>query len=315
MVKTVTKKKSQGQRKPGQRQTQQRRMAVQRPRQGLDAPAAAYLKLLMDPCASNLTHPIYGGGEGGYLIRSESFLTLGVAPTSTAGYLQWSPGLMGPNNTELCVAEAVSSATPAVASTLASAPGKTFLTATASTVRCVAACMRISYPGAELDRSGRLHFGGCSGSLIDAGQTLTVDQLAMTLEHYTRTPSGEIEVVWKPNAADQMFTDPNITNASVEKDRKSAVALAFAGLKAGVGLNIRFTAVYEWQPSVAQGVAVPNTSRAMSANSLDHVVNKAQELGFKFIRGMGQEMGGGMATGAMRLMSNLQTRRSGLLTY
>lgn len=282
---------------------------------GLDASATAYAKLLMNPCSEILVHPVYGGGEGGYLLRCESFLTLGTAATSTAGYLQWTPGLMGPNNTELLLGESATSSTAFTAVSSASAPGKAFLQSTASNIRCVAACMKVSYPGAELDRSGRLHFGGCSGSLIDLGQILTPDQLSTTLEHYTRTPGGEIEIVWKPNAADQLFTDPTIANASIEKDRKSAVAFAFAGIKAGTGLNIRFTAVYEWQPAVAQGLAVPNTSRSMSNNSLDQIVNAVQRTGFNFIHGVASEATMGVASGMMRMAGAMRSNRSGLLTY
>jgi len=316
MAKTSSKKKPAQQsrtRKPKNQPS--RRQTVARPGMGLDPSAAAYAKLLMHPCDSNLTHPTYGGSEGGYLIRSEGFTTVGSGTTDTSGFIQWTPGMMGPNNTEFLFGTGSSSGTSMLATAAAVAPGKAFLTATASVVRCVAACVKVSYPGAELDRSGRFHFGGASGSLVDSGQTVTVDGMAGTLEHYTRTPAGEIEIVWKPNAADQMFTDPNIANGSIEKDRKAAIVCAFTGLKAAQGINVRMTAVYEWQPQVGQGVAVPNTARSLSNNSLDQVINAVQRTGFKFMRGMFQEAGVGMATGAMRMLGNIGSRQNMLLTY
>lgn len=288
---------------------------ARKPGNGLDASAIAYARLLANPCSEILAHPVYGGTEGGYLLRCEAFLNIGTAAGITAGTLQWCPGLMGPNNTEILYTQCSGPTVADTATVYSGAPGKAFLSTTASNIRCVAACMKVSYPGAELDRSGRLHFGGCSGSMIDAGQVLTPDQLSSSLEHYTRTPAGEIEIVWKPNSADQMFTDPSVANASIEKDRKSAIAFAFAGLKSAVGLNIRFTAVYEWQPAINQGLAVPNTSRSLSNNSLDQVVNAVQATGFKFIRGVASEATMGVAGGIMRMAGAIQSTRSGLLTY
>jgi hypothetical protein len=275
-------------RKSSKKRTQPKlqRAIVRASARSLDASALAYARLLSDPCNSALVHPCYSGSEGGYLIRAESFFTIGAGPAETSGYLSFVPGLAGNDVAMLSAVAASSGAGVAAGNYGTLAPGYNFLRDTASTSRCVAACLKVSYPGSESSRSGRVHFGQTSGGSVIQGTIYSADQVAQLLPHYSRTPAQEIELVWKPNDADQLFRNPPALTTEESKSGRAALTVAWAGLPAAVGLTFRLTAVYEWQPAAADGLSVPNLSRSPSENTLDNVVNYLTRQGFTFIRGM-----------------------------
>jgi hypothetical protein len=279
----------------------------------------AFAKLLADPCQAALTHPVYSGGEGGYLVRTDQWYTFGTSGTDTAGYFHWVPGFMASDNHELMVAAAAGGGTGAAATAFAGVPGKTFITNTASAFRCVAACVRVTFPGAEAARQGRVHFGQTNGGVINNGVTYTPDSIATLLPHYTRTPAAEVELRWKPNDGDQLFVDPAIATQPEDRRRRGALTVAWAGLPAAVGLIFHMTAVYEWQPLAANGLAVPNASRSLSRSTLDQVLNYMQNAGESFVSGVFEAGHGALASylgGAYGLMG-APMRRRGMtaLTY
>jgi hypothetical protein len=47
-------------------------------RQMLDKMALDYARLLLDPCNAPLSFPVYGGADGSYLVRCESFVSIGM---------------------------------------------------------------------------------------------------------------------------------------------------------------------------------------------------------------------------------------------
>lgn len=281
----------------------------------LDRQAMAYAMLLADPCGAPLAHPVYAGGDGGYLFRAESFTTVGTSAGHTAGTVLFTPGAINASGTELLTTSAIAGSSGATAAALDITPGKTFLTDNASNVRCVAACMKVSFPGAESARSGRIHFGQVSGSTYSLGDVFTPDGLAQALPHYTRTPAGEVEIIWKPNSGDQMFTNPART-ADVtfqDRDRRAAIAVAFAGLPAAVGVTVRLTCVWEWQPKIGRGMSNPTLSRSTAAATLDQVLNYLAERGFQYVRGVGFAAGEALAAGAVGLFANQAQRLLGAM--
>lgn len=239
-------------------------------RRGMDAAARAYAMLLSDPCGAPLTHPVYAGGEGGILVKAESVFNLVGGVGDTKGLVHWTPGAIGTTNSELLVDSGNGTFT-ATAST--NTPGKAFLVANATGVRCVAACLQATYLGTELNRAGNYAIGRTQGSLIDLGATINFSDLEPTLEHFTRTVDGTIEMRWMPANMDQSFTDPNVATAAQEKDRKSAITFSASALTAGSGIRFRLVAVYEYQPRTGTGIATPSASRARSSFSLDDVLN------------------------------------------
>lgn len=262
-------------------QQQQQPKGKRRPRAAvprampLEPTSLDYAKLLLDPCGAKLTHPVYAGGEGGYLVRTESVNQVFFGTGVTGGVFHWTPGAINSDNTEQLWANSPSIGPPSPISTQSGSPGKAFL-ANASVVRCVAACLKICYSGAESARSGRIYYGRSSGGLVSVGDVVAAEVLAGALPHFTRTPVGDIEVLWVPNDADQLFVNPNATLSEEDRKRKASITVAANVLPPGEGLIVRQTAIYEWQPKQTAGIAVPANSRARTNNTLDQVLNYVQ---------------------------------------
>lgn len=271
---------------------------------GLDANGAAYARLLADPCNAAVVHPIYPGGDAGYLFRAESFVTVGSAAGETSGYLHWTPGYVNASATHLVTAAAALPSTAvAAAASGTSAPGTQFLASQARGARCVAACLKVTYPGSESTRSGRLHYGHTSAGMIDAGTSVSADNVALTLQHYSRTPADTVELVWKPNIGDAELNDPSENTGALIRDRKSSLTVAWAGLPAATGLVFHFTAVYEWTPTTSTGVAGNTLGKAISSNTLDDILDYLVTRGFTFVRHAGQAVGAGMAAGVVNMLT------------
>ncbi len=262
---------------------------------------------------------MYSGGEGGYLVRCDQWFTFGTLPTDTAGFFHWVPGFMASDSHELVVNGASGGGTAVVAGAFSGAPGKTFLTNTASAIRCVAACVKVTFPGSESARQGRVHLGQTNGGVVNPAVSYAPDAVATLLPHYTRTPATELELRWKPNDADQLFVDPAIATQPEDRRRRAALTVAWAGMPAATGLIFHMTAVYEWQPLAANGLAVPNASRSTSRSTLDQVLNYMQTAGETFVSGMVSAGSGALnryLTGTFGLMpANLQRRGFNALTY
>jgi hypothetical protein len=241
----------------------------------LDGQAIDYAKLLLDPCGARLTHPVYSGGEGGYIVRTETFTTYFNGAGITAGVFHWTPGAINSDNTELLFTNVANGTTAAAATASALGPGKSFL-ANTSVARCVAACVKVGYSGSESSRAGRIHYGRTSASLINSGESVVPHTVMGALPYYSRTPVTELEVLWIPNDADQLFTDPNAPEGPQDRRRHAAITIAASSLPSDVGLTFRMTAIYEWQPSNDLGLAVPANSRATSNSTLDQVVTAVQ---------------------------------------
>lgn len=249
----------------------------------IDAQGAAYARLLMDPCNAKITHPNYAGGSAGYLIRSEK--TISLAPTAhTDGLIRWAPGTMGANGQDCIFMTASTPQSQVGVAPVTNPPGKEFLGASASSYRCVAACMKLIYPGAELNRSGMVYAGNVTAQVVSLGDTVSIEEVVPLLPSYTRMPDTEIEIKWRPGFADQGFIDPNHSLPIDDLAAHSAMALAFSGGHVGTGVTIRMTAVYEWLPSFGKGLAVPASARSTSAYTLDDVLNWVKKNGGDWVR-------------------------------
>ncbi len=238
----------------------------------LDAHATAFAKLLANPCASPLAHPVYAGSDAGILVRTESAFSAFSGAGVTGGAIHWVPGAVSSDSGNL-LGEANGSAYAKITSV----PGLTFLKAQASAVRCVAACMQITFLGSELNRSGVVAIGRSSGDLVKVGTTVDAAGLEPSLEHYTRTPDKTIELTWVPAMDDQSFLDPNVNFTADMAAGRSALTFGAYGLPAANGLRVRLVAVYEYKPLQATGITYTSSARARSKNSLDHVLNEIQE--------------------------------------
>lgn len=282
-------------------------------RRALDAHAARYARLLMDPCNGPLEHPVYAGADAGFLFRAQSVVTFGTGASDRAGIMHWTPGYVNNNNSELLAAGAVDGVTSVLANTVGVfGPGKSFLN-NAYGVRCIAACVRVVYPGTESNRSGRIHFGHTQASLVDASDAIIPDSLATNLQNYTRTPPEALEIIWRPGHADQEFNDPVAAASATLRDRKQSITVTWAGLPAGVGLTFYFTAVYEWTPRPGIGISTNVTGKNPTSNTLDDVIDAVQKTGFKWVSGAASNLGYGLGVGITAAGTAALSRTFGLM--
>lgn len=291
-----------------------KKVKAQRPRRAaLDAAAAAYARLLADPCAAPLVQPVYPGGDSGFLFRAESFATYSTGAAQTAGVVHWTPSYPNFSQTELLVKQAATGTSAEAFVAPPDSPGRTFLQNNARGVRCVAACMKITFPGAENVRSGRVHYGHTTAGMLDSADVTTVDAVAQALQHYSRTPADTVELVWKPNLADCELVDPATTANAQARDRKAALTVAFAGLPAATGMTFHFTAVYEWTPIAGSGVAHNALGKAVSRNSLDDIIDALVASGYTFVRHAGSTFGSALAGYGAAAMSSYLGSTYGLM--
>lgn len=280
----------------------------------LDTAALDYARLLADPCGGKIVPPIYPGGDAGFLFRAESFFTVATGATANTGIVHWSPGYVNNNATEIVGFENTGGSVVSAPVVINASPGRTFLISNARGMRCVAACLKMTYAGSESTRSGRLHYGITNAGLIDLSSGTSADAVAQTLQHYTRTPNEVVELFWKPNIADAEMCDPTEAANAQVRDRHAALTVAFTGLPVATGITFHFTAIYEWMPAPGGGIGSNANGKANSRNTLDDVLDYLRSRGFTFVHQAGQAVGQALHVGAMGavygLMSSTRNTRS-----
>lgn len=274
----------------------------------LDGQASAYARILADPCNAPLTHPVYSGSDGGYLVRFSTINTYGTgAGTTTSGVVHWVPGsigLTGGLNYTMLYNESPLASTAAAmnSSGYLITPGAGFLSSNASQYRVVAACATVYWAGTELARQGTISVGNTTGALVQNGVSVAPGAVFPVLSNTQRVPEGRIEIRWRPSAADQLFSSVNAAPSAADLSQHSAITLFYNGLPAGgAGLVVHWTAVYEYIPSTALGLSVSVNSRNTSTNTLDHVINALDKTG----DWMFGENGGSIVLGAAKVGANL----------
>lgn len=272
----------------------------------LDARARAYARLLMDPCSAPAASGVYGGNDSGFIVKCESYVTFADGATP-AGIFLWTPGALSINGKALRVQETATPGTPLSFFDVSNlVPGAAFLQANASNYRVLAACMTVMYTGTELNRSGTIAFGQCTGSVLNT--TNSVDSLYPLLQHSCRTPDNSVDVVWCPGMNDGIWKDPNTDNSAPhDLERRAAIGIACKNLQANTGLEIKMTAVYEYLPSINFGITTP-VQEVVSDNTLSEVINYIRRTGYNFITTHGDAVA--RAAGAA-MVQNLVRNRGG----
>lgn len=253
------------------------------PRSLLDAPAAALARLIQDPCNAPLTSTIWPGSAGSYVSRFESDFVIFTGATDTAGILAYVPGV----NNSWVNATALSSDTGLTGFTLAGAfgsPGNTFLQATAGSIRAVASCIQVSYPGSELTRAGivalgTMRFGDVARAVTTAngGQNIATSAADMRTicQHTERMPTQMAEILWMPGGGDQspyLLGQPGNTAQFVdEASTRNALVVSVSGFPVNTGVRIRIVSVIEWTPKTSQGM-VSSVEVPKSNNSLNDIL-------------------------------------------
>lgn len=246
----------------------------------LDAQAAAYAHLLNDPCGAKLSHPVYAGGEGGYLMRVESDAIISNgADTGSMGY--WCPGnpINGIATMATQALQVVSDTAVIALTSVVTPPGKTWLIANAAAVRCVSACIQVSFPGKELDRSGFVGLGQSTYGRFSSAAGFSTSGLRTLAERVRRMPDGLVEIKLIPNLSSANYVDPNGGGGAADLGMPTLFWSVF-GVPPNTGIRIRAVAVYEWLPQSGVGLTLPNAATTSeSRNTLNDVLRSMKSWG------------------------------------
>ncbi len=106
---------------------------------------------------------------------------------------------------------------------------------------------------------------------------------------------------------------------ATNKDHLSSLSVAATGLPAATGYYVRLTAVWEWKPIYATGMASASASKAISNSTLDNVLDSLARAGYNWCGrasySVGTNMGAGLVAGALgglQLATN-RARRGALM--
>jgi hypothetical protein len=265
---------------------------------GLDEAAAAWARLLDDPCAALLAPPCYPTGSGGgTLVRVEADYVYGGGANTAAAVL-FTPALMGTNpgsvqDVSMSGFVAVTDATSTAWNStdlFAFQPGSS-TGAQWSGVRPVAACVQMYWPGSELNRQGIVSLGNVSAGLLESTPT-TVSFLRTLSQNVQRTPEGMVEIKWRPGEADNQFLNPNAppaTNATLAGH--NSILVTWAGIPVSTGMRFRAVVVYEVQFNTGTGFVVQPQVRSGSRYSVNDILGYLDSTGNWALKTLGQGVG------------------------
>lgn len=253
-----------------------RKLAVSRP--VLDTAARQWAELIADPCNAKLTNSIWPGTAGSFVARFETDYVLFSDATATAGVVVFVPGS---NSVYTNTAVATSDNTSLLLAATGNGPGANFLASSAGSIRCVAACAQLTFPGTELNRSGVVGggvstFGSFAQNVTTNGgggnMSLTTADVRTMCQHTERMPASAMEILWMPGSGDQDWFE--LRGGQAEKavlddiSDKNCIILCASGFPAGTGVRVRLVSVLEWCPKSARGlvstVEVPKSNNTIN---------------------------------------------------
>jgi len=252
--------------------------------------SADYVRLLTDPCNAPLVPGIYPGSGGGIVSRFETDFLIGTTATDTCASFTWVPGMNLTFAPSIALPLDSTAFTPAIGA-VGSMPGYNFLNTVAGSFRAISACMQVTYPGSELDRSGIISLGIQDGASIipflpttqgGSAVATNVQQLRSMAQHTERTPATTAEIIWMPGEFDgQNFSYGLIgpppkypgPGDGVMFQGRNALVFTAASLPLGIGVRLRCVLVCEWTPRVNQGI-VASVNPTYSAETVAEVLAK-----------------------------------------
>lgn len=238
---------------------------------GLDGNAMKYMRLLRDPCRSDLVGPVYGAADSGYLIRVRQTYT--IPSNAVDGYVGFMASAAANKTDHRSMwALGYSDTVGGTLGTISGLLGPYFLENTiVQSYRPVAGCLKVLYTGSELNRSGMI------GSIISPsyvalpGQTYgPVTTLSDTSNRVSRLGSELHEVRWLPlTPADQGYSSPEESQGATSFDN-TTIGFTYAGVPAG-SLKIEATFVFEWIPNVTTSIP-RQISAPVSRSTLQNIM-------------------------------------------
>lgn len=222
-------------------------------------------ELLRDPCAADLTAPIYGGTDVGYLVRTTdtyvpAFSRVVAAGATTADFvLEITPWNYAP-------AQGIryGGCAPGLFFTVAAAGfGNNFINNnfTVKQFRPVAACMKFIPTGPITSRQGLVALGYSVGSPLTTGDTnVYPSSIRNSCGRIAANSSETHEVNWLPAPTDELFTSPLSTAPGNGSGAMILSLVNVDGQSSGTVTTINgvveVTIVWEWVPLSTIGVTL-----------------------------------------------------------
>lgn len=269
----------------------------------LDPAAQAAAKMLYDPCGSELVPSVYPGDRG-YINRFTSNFNSGQGAGETSSIIIFKVG----NNVAYngSTANAVTAQTVSYVDT--QAPGAAFLNTNASKIRATGACLAIRPSAAPNTATGQIYYGVIPASALVNGTSVTAQDIIPLLSQSCSASQAllnPLEIKWSPGTFDDRYCPATGITADDDTDRNLIVVVT-VGFPAAAGFNVRATAIYEWCPNPALGVAIDSTSVAPSKCDLSCVLRNLKRkdadwwwsLGRKTLAGMQAVSTGYLTAGA-----------------
>lgn len=242
---------------------------------GLTTAERNYARLLSDPCNGPLSAGIFGDGSGGIISRFETDGILGDVAGTAASALVFVPSAASawtsgkPSDGDLPTWNGVNSSL---------VPGKDFLSSNASQFRCLAACIRIYWPGTELNRQGIVSNLQTTADIVNNANA-TVGAIRATSTYVQRMPEDFTELKWMPSEFELELRAPFLTPSAQEFSRVSGLVTTISGVPAATPIRWRMVAVYEWVPKVQSGIASSNIAATVPAGSFERVAQALTSVG------------------------------------
>lgn len=235
---------------------------------GLDSGGLAYARLLADPCNAPLVSPVYSGSGTGQIRRFRTYGSF-LSGANVDLQLAWNPAA----NTHYW------GQTTSGASGLVGPLTRTFDLGNSfgagATSRCLAACIRVIYQGAENARAGVVALS-CGPAMFQANQT-GVNSLPYIAACPFVRRLGEVqhEVKWVPSNNDEDFqTNSPTGGADTTSNMYAGNTLHVLTNNTPTGnVMIEFTAIYELAVNIAGVSGLVNTMvPPPSSNTLNDVL-------------------------------------------
>lgn len=227
---------------------------------GLDASAAAYARMIMDPCNAPMLPPTYSGMGTGQYRRYRTIIT--IPALAVEGTYMFTPGY----NTFLAATHVVGNVGLPYTFNQSGLFGSPELDNTNES-RCLAACVKVRYIGTEGDRKGTIGLRTSPFGYVTNGQVS--DNPTMLREAQVINRTGEVlhEVKFVPGAGDEIFT-PNVGVTSISVRTLGSFGFTFGGAQPG-SLQFEVTAIIEVETgSQLVSSVIPPVSRNTTNNVL-----------------------------------------------
>lgn len=231
-----------------------------------------HLRMVMDPCQSELAPSVYGGVPG----KIDRFTSCGqiALGTDTAVMFGWVPGAY-----RTVFAQAALGSTSVVPTYSFAVPGGSYLSGISSAARVIGACMQLHYNGTEQNRGGSVALGTAQASEISGGTATTVDSVYTTLQTRCRTPPGEMECIWNPAIEDESYS-PATASVTVDSfNDRTGIYFVYEG-PSGATFAWTLTVIYEWIPLRTSEQMMPPTIKSTILDPIGQISNFLSKMGF-----------------------------------